>query len=85
MMFGVMNAEIASGTCGKYGDNITWVLDDDGTLTLSSSGEMKDYDWNNSPWYSNEKVIKASISEGITSIGNYVFYVCSGLTSVTIL
>ena len=30
----------ASGTCG---DNLTWVLDDAGTLTISGSGEMDDY------------------------------------------
>ena len=34
---------IASGECGKNGDNLTWVLTVDGTLTISGSGEMKDY------------------------------------------
>ena len=31
---------IASGTCG---DNLTWVLDDNGTLTISGTGKMNDY------------------------------------------
>ena len=31
---------VASGTCGN---NVTWTLDDAGTLTVSGSGEMKDY------------------------------------------
>lgn len=30
---------VASGTCG---DNLTWVLDEEGTLTISDSGDMYD-------------------------------------------
>ncbi len=33
-------AEVARGTCG---DNLTWVLDDEGTLTISGTGDMKSY------------------------------------------
>ncbi|MDD6273846.1 MAG: hypothetical protein PUA86_03995, partial [Clostridiaceae bacterium] len=43
---------VASGTCGAEGDNLTWTLDSDGTLTISGVGEMadyKDYDFN-LPW-----------------------------------
>ena len=29
---------VDSGTCGK---NLTWTLDDEGTLTISGTGEMK--------------------------------------------
>ena len=29
-----------SGTCGE---NLTWVLDDEGTLTISGTGEMEDF------------------------------------------
>ena len=86
MMVGVMNAEIASGTCGKNGDNITWVLDDNGTLTLSGSGEMENYEsfYEYAPWHYNNPIIKVSISDGITRIGNYAFYDCYDLASVTI-
>ena len=28
---------------GKYGNNITWTLDDAGNLTISGTGEMTDY------------------------------------------
>ena len=31
---------VASGTCG---DNLTWALDDEGTLTISGEGEMDYY------------------------------------------
>ena len=39
----------SSGTCG---DNLTWVLDDNGTLTISGSGTMFDYGYssNYAPW-----------------------------------
>lgn len=33
-----------SEICGKYSrDEVYWNLDDNGTLTISGSGEMKDY------------------------------------------
>ena len=45
---------IGYGTCGKYGDNVNWVLEDD-TLTLSGSGAMQDYNsylgYNDVPWH----------------------------------
>lgn len=27
-----------SGICGKNGDNLTWTLDEEGTLTISGTG-----------------------------------------------
>ena len=36
-------ATVASGECGAEGDNVTWVLDDAGTLTISGTGEMADF------------------------------------------
>lgn len=88
MMYGVMNAEIASGTCGKDGDNITWVLNDYGTLILSGSGEMQTYSTstnNLSPWYEvRESILGVSISQDITSIGDAAFFRCSRLASITI-
>ena len=33
------NAEVvASGNCGAEGNNVTWTLDDQGTLTLDGTG-----------------------------------------------
>lgn len=84
MMFGVIHAEIASGTCGKDGDNITWTLSDDGTLTLSGSGEMENY-YGNQPWRVNiNQIKKIEISEGISNIGRGAFEGYNKLASVTI-
>lgn len=43
---------IASGDCGSQGNNITWVLDSSGVLTISGHGEMADFDPydGTSPW-----------------------------------
>lgn len=69
-----------AGTCGE---NLTWVLDDEGTLTISGTGDMEEYGWIGTPWkYDNfNKVI---IENGVTSISNYAFQYCLDLTSVTI-
>ena len=73
---------------GKCGDNVTWRLDGDGTLTISGTGAMEDYDYYNdyyAPWMdflaSIEKVV---ISKGVTSIGNEAFKSCNNLRNVTI-
>ena len=67
-------------------DNLTWMLGEDGTLTISGTGAMKDYDiyGNRSPVYSNLKVKKIVIEDGVTSIGNSAFSNCRSLTSITI-
>ena len=36
------NGEVESGTCG---DNLTWTLDEEGTLTISGSGRCMDYEF----------------------------------------
>ena len=71
---------------GKCGDDLTWTLDDNGTLVISGTGEMWDYsaDDNQSPWCMSDKVIKNVIfSNGITSIGDYSFFGCTELTNLS--
>ena len=66
--------------------NLTWKLDADGTLTISGTGAMKNYDYNDnpSPVYNNSNVKKVVIEDGVTSIGNSAFNECISLTSITI-
>lgn len=76
-----------SGTCGGEGDgsNLTWTLDDEGTLRIEGNGEMRNYNWNDGPWYDYRSSIKSAvIGKGVTSIGSCAFSGCSSLTSVTI-
>ena len=78
--------EATSGTCG---DNLTWVLADDGTLTISGTGNMANYgkESNLPPWAAKfEQITTVVIEDGVTSIGDYAFYsyyYCN-LTSITI-
>ena len=67
-------------------DNLTWKLDADGTLTISGTGAMKNYDSkkNRNPVYNNSNVKKVVIEDGVTRIGNYAFFYCRSLTSITI-
>ena len=72
----------------KCGDNVYWTLDEDGVLTISGTGKMWDYgetdaDWEDAPWYGLD-VKSVVIEAGVTSIGNYAFFWCDGLTSITI-
>lgn len=72
---------VASGSCG---DNATWTLDSEGTLTISGSGEMKDY-WYDSPWYaSKNSIVSVVVNNGITHIGDAAFQDCLNITSITL-
>ena len=71
-----------SGTCG---DNVTWRLSDDGVLTISGTGDMADFEWDGTPWYSVRSQVKSVvIKDGVTSIGDCAFGGCISLTSVSI-
>lgn len=78
-------AVVASGTCGT---NASWALTDDGVLTISGTGEMKNYSNYGSyfaPWYDYySSITSVVIGEEITSIGNYAFYLCYKVTSIAI-
>ena len=82
---------VGSGYCGASGneENVTWVLDSDGTLAISGSGDMADYDPSvtgiNQPWYeSRESIVKVVIENGITRIGKRAFERCSRLEEAII-
>ena len=74
---------VVSGTCGIYGDNLTWTLDSEGTLTISGKGEMDNS--SDVPWDSySDDIVSVVIEDGVTSIGKWAFYFCDNLTSITI-
>ena len=45
-------AENEAPTSGTCGENVTWELDEDGTLTISGNGAMKDFEHvhDEAPW-----------------------------------
>lgn len=63
---------VQSGECG---DNLSYSFDDDGTLTISGTGDMKNYtEFKRAPWNSFGSSIKrVVIGSGVTSIGDYAF------------
>jgi hypothetical protein len=69
---------------GKCGDNLTWVFDDAGTLTISGAGAMYDYSSDNkATWRTyNAKITKLVINPGVTSIGSYAFQGCYEIADV---
>ena len=76
---------------GVCGENISYKLTFDGTLTLSGSGPMNTYEYDSKwgqptcGWGDDiSKIKKIVIEDGITSISQYSFYDCENLTEVNI-
>lgn len=81
----VASAE-TSGTCGK---NLTWILDDYGTLTISGTGNMENWNLSSgekkeSPFKNNKEIKHVVIEDGVTDIGYCAFGDCSDLKDITI-
>lgn len=80
---------VDSGYCGAEngGKNLSWTLDNNGVLTISGSGAMKDYTWDENvrlDWYVNYKkdIRSVVLDNRITHIGNYAFDKCTNIESV---
>ena len=82
----IMASAATTATSGTCGENVTWTLSDDGTLTISGTGDMYDYDpyLNRSPFYSISGIKSVVIENGVTSIGDYTFYGSYDLKNVNI-
>ena len=83
-------ATVASGKCG---DSAKWTLDAAGTLTISGSGRMYDYEWpadrggTTPPWLANkyrDSIRTLRVEQGITYIGRCAFDSCGNLSDVTL-
>ncbi|MGN0628536.1 MAG: leucine-rich repeat protein [Oscillospiraceae bacterium] len=79
---------LAKGYCGGDesvdGKNLSWVLTASGSLTINGKGPMKDYNtWGEyrAPWMDySDKIKTLNIQNGVTTIGDYAFYECSGIS-----
>ena len=77
----VENGVVDSGGCG---DNVGWILDEDGTLTIGGSGAMRDVENQEPAFFSRYYITRVIIEEGVTRIGNCAFWYCKDLSSVEI-
>lgn len=72
---------IDSGSCGE---NLTWEFNNNGTLTISGTGEMYDF-YYRAPWISHiDDILTVKINNGVTSISSYAFHRCTDLISINI-
>lgn len=77
--FFTLNAQ--SGTMG----NLSWSIQTDGTLKITGTGAMPDYGYGNAPWYSSrQSILKISVQQGVTSVGNFAFYYLNKVTDITL-
>lgn len=74
---------IAAGTCGE---NLHWILDAGGTLTISGKGEMPSFSRSSDGLWKKyaENIRTVIIGDGVTSIGENAFSGCINLTRVSI-
>ena len=75
---------VNSGSCGNKEGDCNWTLDDKGHLSITGSGQMKEYTYNrndDAPW--GKEVASIEIS-GITRIGSNAFRGSYNLTDIDI-
>ena len=72
---------VDSGTCGIWGDNLTWILYENGNLVIDGIGEMQDF-YDSAPW--GTSISSVIIKDQVTSIGRQAFSNCSSLSSAAI-
>ena len=76
----VFEPALTSGTCG---DGLSWVLDEDGMLTITGAGAMTDCTADTAPWsaYATQ-VTQVRIGEDVTAIGANAFAGCTMLRQI---
>ena len=77
---------VDSGTCGAQGDNVTWTLDSEGTLTVAGTGSMTDWSQKtDTPWWPvYDKIERVIVEDGVTSVGAHAFEAAPALKCVLI-
>ena len=68
---------------GSCGENIHYVLYENGKLLLHGTGETYDYEIGQSPFWENEDIRSLVVSDGITKIGNSLFERCKSMASAS--
>ncbi len=83
---GIFAVNVQAADDNTCGENLTWSLSDDGTLTVSGTGAMKNYGYEYFvPWYTQrESIVKIVVEDGVTSLSDFAFYGCNKATSVSL-
>ncbi len=70
---------------GNCGTNVKWILEQNGEMVIRGSGDMADYTEGTAPWESMKNdIVKVTISDGVTGIGDNAFRKCDNLAEVKI-
>lgn len=70
---------------GTLETGLSWELDDEGTLTISGTGDMPYCGYSMFPWYEKrEQIAKVVIDSGVTGISSLAFYRYKALKTVNL-
>lgn len=71
---------IATYDIGVEGENVKATLHTTGVLSITGTGDTKDYTAETMPFSNNiDKITSIELEEGITSLGDYLFFGCKNL------
>ena len=71
---------IATYNIGVDGENVKATLRTSGILSITGTGDTKDYTADTMPFSNNiDKITSVEIEDGITSLGDYLFFGCKNL------
>ena len=77
-----MRDEVENMECGMYGDNLLYSINEKGDMTITGSGNMKNYtEADPAPWPA-DAPLSLVVEAGATSIGANAFNGCTELQSV---
>ena len=82
LLFSLCVVAQAAQQTGKCGENLTWTLSEDGTLTVCGEGSMNIYTVY--PWASCGEIRAVVIESGVTSVAKMAFQELPALKSVSL-
>ncbi len=69
----------------KVGDDVTWYLDEDGTLTMTGTGATWDFSSEDPSFYNfRDEITSAVVGEGVTELGKWTFWDMDKLNKVSL-
>ena len=78
---------VTGGNCGKTGSDVKYDLDASGNLRIYGSGEMEDYEGEDTPWFDYcEEITTVTVdtNSNVTYVGNYGFAGCTNLSTASL-